>query len=451
MGHGVRGGGEAAHPWERVEHRGSGAATRLGAAQHSSRSKLWSDETMLAADCDAGPSPEHCDAGPSTEHSCIINENASPRPGTDRFIPSRRLGEMDISAGPEPYGENGASPAKEEYKKRLAASLLASEPCSSRVLSFAGLPPMRAGRTVAMQDPPLQVLYSVNKHRDSSARSTRYVPQSPERILDAPDLLDDYYLNLIDWNAGNILGVALGSAVYMWNATTGDITQLMQISGDTEHITSVSWSPRGGKLMAIGLSNHHVQLWDTSACKLVRDMPGHASRVGVLAWNEDMITSGSRDSTILHRDTRCAREAIAHLQGHRQEVCGLKWAHNGCQLASGGNDNLLNVWDERRFGAQASPILYKLEAHKAAVKALAWCPWQKSILASGGGTADRTIRFWDMTTGSAVNAVDTHSQVCALQWSVHDRELVSSHGYSHNQLILWKYAESTLGIASRRG
>ena len=35
--------------------------------------------------------------------------------------------------------------------------------------------------------------------------------------------------------------------------------------------------------------------------------------------------------------------------------------------------------------------------------------------------------------------MDTHSQVCSLQWSQHDKELVSSHGYSHNQLILWKY------------
>ena len=35
--------------------------------------------------------------------------------------------------------------------------------------------------------------------------------------------------------------------------------------------------------------------------------------------------------------------------------------------------------------------------------------------------------------------VITHHQVCALQWSAHDKELVSSQGYSHNQLILWKY------------
>ena len=49
------------------------------------------------------------------------------------------------------------------------------------------------------------------------------------------------------------------------------------------------------------------------------------------------------------------------------------------------------------------------------------------------------IRFWNLATGQFINAVDTHSQVCALQWSQHDKELVSSHGYSHNQLILWKY------------
>ena len=42
-------------------------------------------------------------------------------------------------------------------------------------------------------------------------------------------------------------------------------------------------------------------------------------------------------------------------------------------------------------------------------------------------------------SGACLNEVDTHSQVCALQWSMHDKELVSSHGYSHNQLILWKY------------
>ena len=30
-------------------------------------------------------------------------------------------------------------------------------------------------------------------------------------------------------------------------------------------------------------------------------------------------------------------------------------------------------------------------------------------------------------------------QVCAIEWSIHDKEFVSSHGFTHNQLILWRY------------
>jgi cell division cycle protein 20 (cofactor of APC complex) len=31
--------------------------------------------------------------------------------------------------------------------------------------------------------------------------------------------------------------------------------------------------------------------------------------------------------------------------------------------------------------------------HTAAVKAIAWCPWQSSLLATGGGSSDRTIQY----------------------------------------------------------
>ena len=33
----------------------------------------------------------------------------------------------------------------------------------------------------------------------------------------------------------------------------------------------------------------------------------------------------------------------------------------------------------------------------------------------------------------------TYPQVCAIEWSIHDKEFVSSHGFTHNQLILWRY------------
>lgn len=185
-----------------------------------------------------------------------------------------------------------------------------------------------------------------------------------------------------------------------------------------------------------------VQIWDAEHCKLVRTMRGHTGRVGSLAWNGPILTSGSRDRTILHRDVRVPSQHIRELQGHRQEVCGLKWNAETNQLASGGNDNKLLVWD----GLSSTPV-HRFTDHTAAVKAIAWNPHQHGILASGGGTADMKIRFWNTLTGSMTSEIDTGSQVCNLMWSKTSNELVSTHGYSggkiQNQIQVWKYPAMT--------
>jgi cell division cycle 20-like protein 1 (cofactor of APC complex) len=103
-------------------------------------------------------------------------------------------------------------------------------------------------------------------------------------------------------------------------------------------------------------------------------------------------------------------------------------------FCSGGNDNKLFVWTPK-----ATNPIFKSSAHKAAVKALAWSPHQHGLLASGGGTADRCIRFWNAHLGKMVNCIDTGSQVCNLLFSKNVNELVSTHGYTHNQIHLWQF------------
>merc|ERR1712020_45616 len=116
---------------------------------------------------------------------------------------------------------------------------------------------------------------------------------------------------------------------------------------------------------------------------------GHTARVGALAWNGDNLSSGSRDRLILQRDVRTPPLASERrLVGHRQEVCGLKWSPDNQYLASGGNDNKLFVWNT----ASLQPV-HAFTEHLAAVKAIAWSPHHHGLLASGGGTADRYIRF----------------------------------------------------------
>lgn len=43
------------------------------------------------------------------------------------------------------------------------------------------------------------------------------------QVLDAPALADDFYLNLVDWSAQNLLAVGLDSCVYLWSAHTSKV------------------------------------------------------------------------------------------------------------------------------------------------------------------------------------------------------------------------------------
>ena len=260
-----------------------------------------------------------------------------------------------------------------------------------------------------------------------------------------------------------------------------------------------------------------MQIWDAARSKQVRMLRGHSARVGCLAWNGTTLATGGRDNHILTHDVRVREHLTATLRAHSQEVrstsvfvlaplhiqhdpliiltaagdmllacsralkgaiadaqvCGLKWSPSGQQLASGGNDNLLHIYDANSISnstyvhriaehqARTDPPLHtflylnglrgRSEARarstnyqclcsmrresqtsaalfcsvkgfghfavlthaaltQAAVKALAWCPFQSNLLASGGGTADRCIKFWNTHTGALQNSIDTHSQ-----------------------------------------
>ncbi|GFS33275.1 FIZZY-related 2 [Actinidia rufa] len=251
-------------------------------------------------------------------------------------------------------------------------------------------------------------------------------------VLDAPALQDDFYLNLVDWSSHNVLAVGLGNCVYLWNACSSKVTKLCDLGID-DSVCSVGWAHRGTHL-AVGTSNGKLQIWDASRCRRVRTMEGHRLRVGAIAWSSSLLSSGSRDKSILQRDIRVQDDFVSKLTGHKSEVCGLKWSYDNLELASGGNDNRLFVWNQH----STQPVLKYCE-HTAAVKAIAWSPHLHGLLASGGGTADRCIRFWNTTTNTHLSCMDTGSQVCNLVWSKNVNELVSTHGYSQNQIIVWRY------------
>ena len=59
-----------------------------------------------------------------------------------------------------------------------------------------------------------------NEDNTNPQNKMRKINKLPFKVLDAPQLQDDFYLNLVDWNSKNVLAVGLNRAVYIWSACT---------------------------------------------------------------------------------------------------------------------------------------------------------------------------------------------------------------------------------------
>ena len=68
--------------------------------------------------------------------------------------------------------------------------------------------------------------------------------------------------------------------------------------------------------------------------------------------------------------------------------------------------------------------------HSAAIKAIAFCPWQRGLLATGGGSNDRAIHFYHTFSGACLATIDVQAQITSLIWSTSRREIAATFGYA---------------------
>jgi cell division cycle 20-like protein 1 (cofactor of APC complex) len=83
--------------------------------------------------------------------------------------------------------------------------------------------------------------------------TNRKINKLPIKVLDAPALQDDFYLNLLDWSNQNYLAVGLATTVYLWNAANSKVTKLCDL-GIHNIATSVSCSNQSSHL-SLGTNN----------------------------------------------------------------------------------------------------------------------------------------------------------------------------------------------------
>ena len=271
----------------------------------------------------------------------------SPQCPPDRFIPRRRSGpekidlfahkaanSTGVKSGDSGLNTSGdlndadTSPAKQDYRNALKEIILSGAYSRDKILSLSSpaTPPSSpaSGRRSFGSSSDLPASPSgggSSSPMKSRHRNARLIPKSPDKILDAPDIVDDYYLNLLDWSPSNVLAVALGQSVFLWNATTGATHKLVETVGNGNIITSLRWG--AGNTLAVGTHCAEIQLWDVASNAVVRSLRGHVSRVASLSWaSPHALSSGSRDALILNHDVRADAARTSSLEGHRQvDMC----------------------------------------------------------------------------------------------------------------------------------
>jgi cell division cycle 20-like protein 1 (cofactor of APC complex) len=147
--------------------------------------------------------------------------------------------------------------------------------------------------------------------------------------------------------------------------------------------------------------------------------------------SENIFLLGSDNSYVDFYDLR-TKSKLRNLYKHdsNNEVCKIRYCKGSNLILSGGNDNKIILFDIRM------EKISNVFQHKAAIKGLA-INTNEDLLASGGGTFDKSIKLWNLKKQVLNHEIVTDSQITNIEFLGSDSFLVSS-GYIANNVVLYK-------------
>lgn len=192
----------------------------------------------------------------------------------------------------------------------------------------------------------------------------KIIPTVPFRVLDAPNLKDDYYCSILAYcYTSQTLAVALTHKVYLWTEAYGVRCPPLPATRPSNFVTSLAFSSDNGakSILAVARHNGSVTLWgllETSprfeaphpcpaSCVAFRPTvtERRSSQLEELVPCEDLII-GDDSGRIYYYSIEWpdigpgSMTLLIKLNAHSQNICGLAWAPDGAKFVSGGNDNV---------------------------------------------------------------------------------------------------------------
>ena len=144
-------------------------------------------------------------------------------------------------------------------------------------------------------------------------------------------------------NGDSLVFVNYEDKVLFLNTETRKIEKEIDINPNSPNSIALS---SDGKMLAIGIKNDEIQIWDISTVKLLKTIQTSARTYDV-AFSPDGKTIASCSEDIYLWDVETGK-LINTFTGHTDQVFILTFSPDGDTLASGGWDNTIILWDIQR-------------------------------------------------------------------------------------------------------
>jgi WD40 repeat protein len=205
-------------------------------------------------------------------------------------------------------------------------------------------------------------------------------------------------------NMDTLVSAGLDGTMRVWKISTGQTLSKIDLPSPTYVVRSLS-----NGLIACGLyglTEKNLIIYNFTSQTVVTILNGHLKTLySIEMFRDDLMASGSYDTKVITWNLTTYTEKY-NFTGHKDRVYCIKKLSSNL-VASADRSGVILIWDWLTRN-----ILHKLTGHTNTLWTSSLDLFESDILVSG--SQDKTIKFWNISSGALIESIDVGIQINAL-------------------------------------